>query len=47
MLAVARKVLSFEMTVAEWIGAGIMAAVPVIAVIAVLWWLLLPGVCAA
>jgi hypothetical protein len=36
MLAAVRRVLSFEMTIAEWIGTGVMLAVPYLAV-GVLW----------
>ena len=36
MLSTLRKVLSFEMTIAEWIGTAVMLAVPYVAV-GMLW----------
>jgi hypothetical protein len=36
MLAAARKVLAFQMTIAEWIGTGAMLAVPYL-LIGVVW----------
>ena len=36
MLSSLRRVLSFEMTIAEWIGTGLMLAVPYLA-IGVVW----------
>jgi len=52
MLSALRKVLSFEMTIAEWIGTPVMLAAPYL-IIGVLWsivWrpaLLLSTVCLA
>ncbi len=42
MLTVLRRVLSFEMTIAEWIGLAAMLAVPYLAV-GVLWALIDSG----
>jgi hypothetical protein len=42
MLSTLRRVLSFEMTIAEWIGTGAMLATPYL-VIGVLWALLGSG----
>jgi hypothetical protein len=39
MLSAARKVLSFEMTIAEWIGTALMLAVPYL-VVGVVWTLI-------
>jgi hypothetical protein len=36
MLSTLRRILSFEMTIAEWIGTGLMLAVPYL-VVGVLW----------
>jgi hypothetical protein len=36
MLSTLRRLLSFEMTIAEWIGTGLMLAVPYL-VVGVLW----------
>lgn len=38
VLDVLRRVLGFEMTIAEWIGTAILAAIPYL-VIGVVWWL--------
>ncbi|AGB21824.1 hypothetical protein Mycsm_01412 [Mycobacterium sp. JS623] len=46
MLTTLRRVLSFEMTVAEWIGTAAMLAVPYLA-IGVLWALVNSGGIAA
>jgi hypothetical protein len=45
MLTMARRVMAFEMTVAEWIGTGLLLAVPAALVVAALSWLMLPGMC--
>jgi hypothetical protein len=37
VLDVLRKVLGFEMTIAEWIGTAILAAIPYL-VIGIVWW---------
>ncbi len=42
MLSTLRRVLSFEMTIAEWIGTAVMLAVPYL-VIGALWSLTHPG----
>jgi hypothetical protein len=42
MLSTLRRVLSFEMTIAEWIGTGAMLAVPYL-VIGALWALVGDG----
>jgi hypothetical protein len=46
MLSTLRRVLSFEMTIAEWIGTAVMLAVPYL-VIGVLWALINSGGIAA
>jgi hypothetical protein len=42
MLSALRRVLSFEMTIAEWIGTAVMLAVPYF-LIGVLWAVTQPG----
>jgi hypothetical protein len=37
MLSTLRRILVFEMTIAEWIGTAVMLAVPYLGV-GVLWW---------
>ena len=48
MLATMRKLMAFEMTIAEWIGLGLMLAVPVVVAAGAVTWFLVtgPGVCA-
>ena len=49
MLTLTRRVLAFEMTIAEWIGTAILLAVPAGLLVAALLWLVLqvPAVCGA
>ncbi len=42
MLSALKRVLSFEMTIAEWIGTAVMLAAPYLAV-GVLWSLIVTG----
>lgn len=48
MLAAVRRVLAHQMTVAEWIGTGVLLAVPAAVLLTAVSWLLLtvPAVCA-
>ena len=45
MLASVRRLLAFEMTIAEWMGAGVVVAVPAGLLLAVVTWLVNPLVC--
>jgi hypothetical protein len=49
MLEQVRRVLAFELTIAEWIGTAVLLAVPAVVLLALLTWvvMVIPGVCAA
>jgi hypothetical protein len=48
MLAAVRRMLAHQMTIAEWIGTGVLLAVPAAILLALVSWLVLtiPAVCA-